>query len=60
MTTRKKGRTLVVKKQTKVAGSRKSDKGKPALKPGIRESKKGRVYTETRSNRSDVNPKKRI
>ena len=60
MTTRKKGRTLVVKKQTKVRGSRKSDKGKPAMKHGIRESKNGRVYTETRSNRSDVNPKKRI
>ena len=57
----RKARTLVVKKQTSKTGVNK-EKAAPrrALKPGLRISKTGNVYTETRANRSDVNPSKKL
>lgn len=37
-----------------------TDRKKVALKPGLRLSKNGNYYYETRANRSDVSRKKRI
>ena len=52
---------LLVKKQTATANSNSElDAKRKALKPGIRLSKFGNVYTETRENHSDVNPKKQL
>lgn len=57
----RKARTLVVKKQTAKKGvSKKLDAQRKALKPGLRISKSGNLYTETRANRSDINPDKNI
>jgi hypothetical protein len=36
--------------------NKKADKSRKALKPGKRISKTGKVYWETRRNRSDSNP----
>lgn len=53
----RKARTLVPKKQTGVDSSNKElDKQRTALKPGLRISKNGNLYTETRANRSDRSP----
>lgn len=43
-----------------MARSIKLDKKLKAKKPGKRKSKSGKKYTETRKNRSDKNPKKRL
>ncbi len=57
----RKARTLVVKKQTSKTGvNKEKDAQRRALKPGLRISKTGNVYTETRANRSDVNPSKKL
>ena len=54
----RKAKTLAVKKQTGKEGvNKQADKARKALKPGIRISKTGHIYYETRANRSDVNPK---
>ncbi len=51
-----------VKYQTTARGRKniKQDKQRLALKPGIRISKDGSTYWETRDNRSDLNKKKRL
>lgn len=36
------------------------DKFKKALKPGKRISKTGKIYWESRRNRSDINPKENL
>jgi hypothetical protein len=36
------------------------DRYKRAMKPGKRISKTGKIYFESRRNRSDVNPEKRL
>lgn len=60
-TKQKKARTIKVQSQHKVKGTKKeSDRKRKALKPGIRVSKNGNVYTERRSNRSDTNPRKGV
>lgn len=57
----RKARTIVPKKQTGVDNSNKElDKKKVALKPGLRISKTGNIYTETRANRSDRSPKYKL
>lgn len=57
----RKARTLAVKKQTgKKSGSKKLDAKRKAMKPGLRISKYGNLYTETRANRSDINPTKKL
>lgn len=38
-------------------GDKKMDKKRSALKPGRRISKRGKKYTETRANRSDLSKK---
>ena len=54
-----KGRTIRVKSQTgKNSKSKKADKQRKALQPGVRISKTGKKYTETRKNRSDRKPKR--
>lgn len=56
-----KARTLKVMKQKPVKGTKKTnDRKHKAMKPGLRISKTGNIYTERRSNRSDKTPKKRI
>jgi len=40
-------------KQTGVRKSIKADRKRKAMQPGVRVSKSGRKYTETRRNRSD-------
>lgn len=56
----RKARTLVIKEQTGGIKSIKKDAQRKALKPGLRISKTGRIYTETRANRSDVNPSEKL
>lgn len=57
----RKARTLVVKKQTAKKGvDKEKDAQRKALKPGLRISKYGTIYTETRANRSDINPSKKL
>ena len=57
----RKARTLLPKKQTHIESTNKeSDKKRTALKPGLRISKYGNLYTETRANRSDKNPKNKL
>ncbi len=57
----RKTRVLVVKKQTaKNRGSKNLDAKRKALKQGLRISKSGNIYTETRANRSDINPSKKL
>lgn len=57
----RKARVVAIKKQTaKNRVSRKKDAERKALKPGIRVSKTGSIYTETRANRSDINPTKKL
>lgn len=58
----KKAKTLVVKKQTKGTplNSTKKDAKRSALKPGLRISKNGNIYTETRKDRSDRDSKKKL
>lgn len=55
----KKAKTIIVKKQTKgtPANSPKKDSKRVAMKPGLRISKGGNLYTETRKDRSDKDPK---
>lgn len=51
--------TTKTKKQTKVAqtkAGKKADSMEKAMKPGVRKTAWGSTYTETRSNRTDVNP----
>ena len=42
------------------AKSKKREKARKALKPGLRRSKRGKEYFETRANRSDFQPSKGI
>ncbi|MBI4945780.1 MAG: hypothetical protein HY840_05195 [Bacteroidetes bacterium] len=57
----RKARTLAVKKQTSKKGiDKERDSQRKALKPGLRISKYGTIYTETRANRSDVDPSKKL
>jgi hypothetical protein len=58
----KKAKTLVVKKQTKgtPANSKKADAKRTAMKPGLRISKGGNIYTETRTDRSDRDFRKKL
>jgi len=37
-----------------------ADKARKAMKPGQRKSKSGKKYWETRKNRSDKNPRRRL
>lgn len=50
----------VIKHQTGSKSNLIVDREKTALKPGKRLSKTGHIYWETRKNRSDVFPKKKI
>ena len=57
----KKNKSRVLKVSSKQTGemkSKRNDMVRTALKPGKRMSKKGKIYWETRKNRSDKNPKK--
>ena len=55
------GRVVRVLKQTgQQSKSVITDKARTAMKPGKRVTKWGTVYWETRPNRSDVNPSKRL
>lgn len=60
----RKPRTVKVLDQTPVPGrtkqGAKADKARTAARPGVRISKTGRRYTETRVNRSDVNRRRRL
>lgn len=57
----RKARTLLVKPQTaKKAIDKKRDAQRRALKPGLRISSTGTIYSETRANRSDINPSKKL
>ena len=57
----RKARTVAEKKQTHKQGvDKRADKARKAMKPGIRISKTGNVYYETRANRSDINPKNNL
>jgi hypothetical protein len=57
----RKAKTLRVMKQTAKAGVDKiADSKRTALKPGLRISKTGNLYYETRANRSDVSPKNKL
>lgn len=58
----KKAKTIVTKKQTKgtPVNSKKADAKHTALKPGLRISKGGNLYTETRKDRSDKDPKRKL
>jgi len=57
----RKARTLVVKKQTSKTGvNKEKDEQRKALKPGMRISRTGRIYTETRANRSDIDPSQKL
>lgn len=54
-----KARVIKIKPQTaRSLVNKKLDKTRKALKAGVRISKSGNRYTETRANRSDINPKK--
>lgn len=50
----------VIKHQTGRKPNIPVDREKRALKPGKRISKAGKIYWETRKNRSDVFPKKKL
>jgi hypothetical protein len=50
----KKRRVIKVMKQTGKKSNRKADGRFKALPPGKRRSKTGKIYTETRKNRTDV------
>ncbi len=57
----RKARTLAVRKQTaKKKVVKKIDAKRKAMKPGVRISKTGNIYKETRANRSDINPSKNL
>ena len=60
----RKPRMSKVLKQTPVPGrtkqGRKADKSRKAMHPGVRISKTGRKYKETRENRSDVDRRRRF
>lgn len=56
----RKARTLKVLKQSKGLTNKLADLAHKALKPGLRISKTGNLYYETRKNRSDVNPSKNL
>jgi len=49
----------VSKRQSGISKSPAMDKQVKAMKPGQRQSSKGKKYWETRKNRSDKDPKKR-
>lgn len=53
-------RVLKASKHQSGQSSTKHDKRYPALKPGKRKSKSGKVYYEDRRNRSDKNKKTRL
>ena len=54
-------RLLALKKQTATENVDKvADSRHKALKPGLRRSKNGTLYTETRANRSDKNPTQKL
>lgn len=48
-----------VRKQSGFVISEKRDRGRRALRPGLRISKNGNLYFESRINRSDLNPKQK-
>lgn len=50
----KSGRTIKILSQTGTVGSYARDRGRQAKMPGKRISKTGKVYWETRKNRSDT------
>jgi hypothetical protein len=54
------GRTIKKLKQTGKTIDLKQDKERQALLPGKRVTIKGTIYWETRSNRSDRTPRKKI
>jgi len=57
----RKARTLVVKTQTSKTGvNKEQDAQRRALKPGLRVSRTGKIYIETRANRSDADPKSKL
>jgi hypothetical protein len=60
-----KGRSEKLPRTIKVSGQTgksktAADKKRTALKPGKRKSRSGKIYYETRKNRSDVNPRVRL
>ena len=57
----RKARTLLVKKQTaKKDVDKNLDAQRTALRPGLRISKYGTIYTETIANRSYIDPSKKL
>lgn len=53
---KRKPKLVEARKMTKVAQTKlgkKADKNRSALPAGVRKSKSGTIYTETRSNRAD-------
>ena len=53
-------RTIRAVKRMKGKSVRSADRKRTALKPGLRISKSGKKYWETRRNRSDLSRKKRL
>ena len=54
------GRVTKVLKQTGKKPNLMVDKSRKAMQPGKRISRTGKIYWESRKNRSDVNPSKGI
>ncbi len=57
----RKARTLIVREQTATQGVNiLADSKRTAMKAGLRISKTGNFYWETRANRSDKDPKSKL